>query len=101
MRRLPVPPLCNHLGWFSFAICIGKLFILLNPAPSSSLKEVNFVRAGRPGADFYIFTVDVAFQAKDIGLPRLRVFSSYRGLFADIGDAFIVRRRPPAPVYDT
>lgn len=30
MRASPVSPLCNHLRMV-FIICIGKLFILLNP----------------------------------------------------------------------
>ena len=90
MRASPVSPLCNHLRMV-FIICIGKLFILLNPL-LQFLKGGEFLFRAVEGQelDFYIFTVDVAFQAKDLGLHACGVFSSYRGLFADIGDACIV-----------
>jgi hypothetical protein len=54
-----------------FIICIGKLFILLNPL-LQFLKGGEFLFRAVEGQelDFYIFTVDVAFQAKDIGLLR-------------------------------
>ena len=90
MRASPVSPLCNHLRMV-FIICIGKLFILLNPL-LQLLQGSEFLFRTVEGQklDFYVFAVDVAVQAEDVGLHTCRVFASYRGLFADIGDAFLV-----------
>lgn len=79
MRALPVSPLGNHLRMV-FIICIGKLFIL-NPL-LQLLQGSEFVSKAVEGQklDFYVFAVDVAVQAEDVGLHTCRVFASYRGL---------------------
>ena len=54
MRASPVSPLCNHLRMV-FIICIGKLFILLNPL-LQFLKGGEFLFRAVEGQelDFYI-----------------------------------------------